>query len=193
MKLLIPLILFISLAFYSKGQVLPAGRSVDWHQSGNRYPFMTIADTVNISDFGAVADAATSNDSAFLNALNSLSGKAGIIFFPAGSYFFRKSICLPPGILVCGETASPPTLLFRLNAGDHLIKICGSFTADTSFLTKSVQKGESVIFVYNSKLFKKAITYSLPTTTVSLLLPAGLIAAQDRFAGLTALRLEPSA
>ena len=94
---------------------------------GNAYPWSSNIQwgtVVNVMDHGAVANGTTDNLSAFnaaASALASLGG--GVIYFPAGSYYFSNDLLLPSNVVIRG--ANP------LSGQDNALQ--SSFSLPTKF------------------------------------------------------------
>jgi hypothetical protein len=59
----------------------------------------------NITNYGGVADNSTDNVSAFNSAAAYISSQGGgVVYFPAGSYYFSNDLILPSGVVILGAT-----------------------------------------------------------------------------------------
>ena len=134
-------------------QVLSTSKSVDWTRAGYKGTFPDPYTIVDIQSFGGSGDGSTDNSSAFTNALNSLNGNPGVIYFPSGIYFFSQPLYLAQNVIIRGESNNSSTLRFNLNSENHLIIIAGSTTSDTALITSDVYKDSSRIEVNNPGLF----------------------------------------
>lgn len=110
-------------------QTIPIERTVNWAQAGLE-PGLVWSDNMRtITDYGGVADGVTSNNAAVQTAISSLNGQPGIIYFPAGNYFFNNTINLTNGVVLKGESATSSTLRFNLGgAMSDCIRFSGSQT-----------------------------------------------------------------
>lgn len=135
-------------AVYTKAQVLPASRAVDWSLSGYGGTLPNYTTIADITTYGGIGNGITSNDSAFAAAVNSLAGNNGVIYFPAGTYLFNATLNLRSGLIVRGSAADSTTLKFDLNGSNaHAINIAGNSTNTTALITNSAAKDSSVITI----------------------------------------------
>src|SRR5690349_87998 len=81
-------------------QVIPADRRTDWTLAGYRDTIPTYSNEVNITSFGGVGDGVTTNNTALQNAIASLNGGSGTIYFPSGNFRFTASITLRDSIVL---------------------------------------------------------------------------------------------
>ncbi|MFK7809489.1 MAG: T9SS type A sorting domain-containing protein [Saprospiraceae bacterium] len=150
---LLCLLMFVQ-NFSIQAQSLPSERSCDWSLAGFRGQIPTeFSTTLNIQYFGGIADGVTDNSSAFLLALESLVPNGGVIFFPAGTYFFGSQINLPDGVVIRGDGSDLTLLKFDLEGIDDLISVNGENTSLFSNLSEDVSKGEQSISVENASGF----------------------------------------
>ncbi len=130
------ILFFVTLYTSARAQVIPADRRVDWTVAGIEAGIELPITKRNVLDYGAVADGITSNNLAVQNAISSLSGQPGIIYFPAGNYFFNDAISLSDGIVLKGDDAVSSTLTFNLGGVyKNLIRMVGTATGTFTPLT----------------------------------------------------------
>ncbi len=55
--------------------------------------------------FGAVGDSSTDNHQAVLDAIASLEGRQGVVYFPEGDYMIFGSVTLPDSVIIRGESS----------------------------------------------------------------------------------------
>ena len=135
-------------------QVIPSARRTDWSLAGHRGAITVSANIIDITNFAGVGDGLTVNDVAIQNAIASLNGNAGIIYFPSGNYLFQSSIVLTDSIVLKGNSSDSTTLSFDLNGASDLIRINGFITNNFARFTASADKDSSFIVVDNSQLFQ---------------------------------------
>ena len=135
-------------------QVIPTARRTDWSLAGHRGPITVSVNIIDITNFAGVGDGLTVNDVAIQNAIASLNGNAGIIYFPSGNYLFQSSIVLTDSIVLKGNSSDSTTLSFDLNGASDLIRINGFITNNFARFTASADKDSSFIVVDNSQLFQ---------------------------------------
>ena len=120
------LVILISLAGLTASQTIPTERIYlnSWQHagiSGHSPPPDTI---LNVQDYGATGDGSTSDSAAVQNAIASLSGAPGVIYFPAGTYRLTSGISLPSGTVLRGQRSELSTLLFDVSG--HCITAAGT-------------------------------------------------------------------
>lgn len=123
-KIYVLLVFCISLFFQS--QTIPSYRKVDWKYAGLVGGIPTIQTFINcVTQFGAVGNGTTDNSTALNNAINSLGGNMGVIFFPPGAYFFGSTISVPSNVLIKGFGSDKTTFIFN-NGGNNCFNIIGT-------------------------------------------------------------------
>jgi len=147
-------VLFI-ISILSNAQVLSTARSVNWKLAGYQGTIPNYATIVNINNFGGDSTGTTSNNIAFANAVNSLSGANGVIYFPKGTYLFSSSINLPSGIILRGASSDSTTLKFNLGGGssNDAIIVNGSASATKTNLSSNALKDSLSINVVSTTGF----------------------------------------
>ena len=153
MKKLYLFIIISGICFSSFSQQLTAtfGGSpvkLDWQRAG--YPGDTVPSYPTVADittFGGDNTGILSNNVAFANAVSSLNGAKGVIYFPAGNYLFNNSVSLQSGLILRGAGSGNTTLTFNLGAGSgDLIIVQGSAGAGTP-VTAAVQQYSNQVTV----------------------------------------------
>ena len=134
---------------FSYAQVLPANRSVKWGLAGYRGSIPNYSTVVDIHTYGGVGNGVNANDSALLNAINSLSGANGVIYFSAGTYVFHSAVNLRSGLILRGTSSDSTTLKFDFGSGStsSAINIGGNSTTTTTVLTSNAIRDSSFIYV----------------------------------------------
>jgi hypothetical protein len=107
------LLLFISINIFS--QVIPIDRHPDWRVVPANFVFSEPATIVNVKEFGALGDGQTDDFDAITNAIASLSGKLGMVYFPSGNYLINSPLSVPDSTILQGNTSDSTTLAFDLN------------------------------------------------------------------------------
>ena len=156
MKKFYSLLLCIGISFSSFAQQLtptftPGSGTVklDWQHAG--FPGDTVPsypDIVNIMTYGANNTGATSTNTAFTNAVNSLNGANGVIYFPPGNYLFTATLFLRGGLILRGAGSGSTTLTFNLPGEGDLIRVTGTAGASTP-ITAAVQQYGNQVTVTN--------------------------------------------
>lgn len=158
MKRLFLLLVVSAIYIHSFAQQLTAafGASsvkLDWQRAG--FPGDTVLSyptIVDITAFGADNTGASSTNTAFTNAVNSLSGGNGVIYFPTGNYLFTNRITLRSGLILRGTGSANTILTFNLGATSaDLIFVQGSVGASTP-VTSDVQQYSNRVTVTNPNI-----------------------------------------
>jgi hypothetical protein len=93
-------------------QTIPANRVFDWYNAGHEGPIPDPSNVIDVTSFGAVGDSSTNNYTAIVNAINSLSGNAGVIYFPPGNYIIQSTVSLPDSVVIRGASSDSTHLVF---------------------------------------------------------------------------------
>ena len=112
-KILLTLIIFFNLKS-SFSQTIPSSMLVDWSYAGLQNDYVDTAAIADVTTFGATGNGVTNDYPAVLNAINSLGGHSGVVFFPAGNYLLNSSLNLPDSVVLKGAGADMTTLTFDL-------------------------------------------------------------------------------
>lgn len=152
-KFLFYCLLFVNA--FSFAQVIPLNRSVDWSLAGFKGVVPDYPSVVDISNFGGLGDGEGSNDTSFMNAVNSLSGANGVIYFPSGTFIFNSPINLRSGLILRGASSDSTTLKFDIGIGNSsdAINIKGNASNITALLTSNVNKDSSFVNVDDASGF----------------------------------------
>ena len=152
MKKFYALTLCIAICYFSFSQQLtptftPGNGSfkLSWQRAG--YPGDTVPSypiVVDITTFGANNTGATSTNTAFTNAVNSLNGANGVIYFPPGNYLFTATLHLRGGLILRGAGSGSTTLTFNHASEGDLIRVVGTVGASTPITTAVQQYGNQV-------------------------------------------------
>lgn len=135
----------------SFAQVIPATRYYDWTKAGfhGKEPDSTTL-SIRITALGAANDGSSPIDSFLHAAIDSLHGRLGVIYFPAGTYLVNNSLSLPDSVFLKGAGADSTTLIFDLGGApndaidvsrsqseilDPFTKILAGFHKNSSTLT----------------------------------------------------------
>ena len=135
-------------------QVIPSARRTDWSLAGHRGAITVSANIIDITNFAGVGDGLTVNDVAIQNAIASLNGNAGIIYFPSGNYLFQSSIVLNDSIVLKGNSSDSTTLSFDLSGASDLIRVNGSVSNTIARFIANADKDSSFIVLDNPQLFQ---------------------------------------
>ena len=152
-KLKIFLLLFF-LALQIQAQVIPDSLRVNWSASGYQSEIPQPSIIVDVTDFGAIGDSLTNNFQAIVDAINSLEGNFGVIFFPPGNFIINSPLSLPDSIILQGSTSDSTNLIFDLgNQPTNCINISKSQSTDFINIISGFYKGSSVLVVEDASQF----------------------------------------
>ncbi len=165
-KWFLPAFLLHQLVF---AQVIPADRRTDWSLAGYRDSIPVYTTIVDITAFGGVGDGVTSNNTALQNAIASLGGASGTIYFPTGNFRFNASFALRDSIILKGNSADSTMLSFNLSGNSDMIRIAGSISSSYATLAMDAVKDSSFLMVSNPSLFNAGDYIKISQNDSSLL------------------------
>lgn len=128
------LLQLVSIFCFSQS-LLPAGRTANWKDiSTLDIPVLTDTVRINMNDRGGDATGASDNSAILTSVIADLkaTGKAGIVFFDAGTYLFNKTIYLTDNIILKGTGSTTTTLRFIMGGTGDLISVNGSLDYSTT-------------------------------------------------------------
>jgi hypothetical protein len=134
-------------------QAISNSRTTDWSFVGYDGDIPSYETIKNILDYNGHADGSGFNDVALEDAITSLNGENGTIYFPAGTYVFTAPINLRSGLILKGAGASNTSLKFNFPGTDNLISVVGDTTDIVSNVTSSVLKNDSSLVVEDATFF----------------------------------------
>ncbi len=108
-------LLMTALCHFCNAQVIPPERQVDWSVALNSYNYRLPLKEVNVKDFGAIGDGVNDDQTAIAEAISSLNGELGYVYFPAGTYLLKNPISLPDSVILRGDGANVCELRFNFN------------------------------------------------------------------------------
>ena len=130
-------------------------QKTNWQEAGYRGTKPVFSQTVNVLNYGADNTGTTSSNTALLNAMAALNGQAGVVFFPAGTYFFNNNIVINrDSIVLRGAGYDSTELRFDLSGQlSNLIQVSGQQSIDTAVLTATAVRGTFTATVVNAAPF----------------------------------------
>ncbi|MBC8321091.1 MAG: T9SS type A sorting domain-containing protein [Bacteroidetes bacterium] len=136
------------------GQVIPEERRVDWESAILNINFYQPDIQVNVMDFGAIGDGITNDQPAVMNAISSLAGQAGYVYFPPGNYLIEEPIILPDSCILVGSGSDSSTLVFDMGENAvNCISISKTQTYDFVTITGGYYKDHNLITVADVSSF----------------------------------------
>ena len=151
------LLLFIAttiLNLTAISQVIPTDRSVDWSEFPQNIIIEQPVNQISVAEFGATGNGVTDDSQSIINAIESLNGSLGYVYFPSGTYLISQPLILDDSCILKGAGSDETTLLFDLNQNPiNCISI--SRTQNTEFveITGGLNKGNNLITVSNPESF----------------------------------------
>jgi hypothetical protein len=132
MRLSVTLILLI-VARIIQAQIIPPERQVNWSNALLSYEFQVPITEVNVMDFGAAGNGTSNDHPAVMNAIASLNGGLGYIYFPPGNYLLNNTITLPDSTILKGHSSDVSILQFNFSGtSQNCINMAG--TSDSVFV-----------------------------------------------------------
>jgi hypothetical protein len=153
MKNLIILVLTLY-GFPSLAQVIPAERQVNWSDALLSYQSEVPANEVNVMDFGATGNGTTNDYPAVLNAIASLNGSPGYVYFPPGNFLLNNTVSLPDSTILKGFSSDASVLKFDMGgAALDCIAMIGSPISVFVGIDTGYNKGNTWIITDSAFLF----------------------------------------
>jgi len=151
----IHLILFsLSLVTFTQAQTIPSNRQVDWSNAGVQSWYLDTTNVANVKNFGATGDGITNDYVSIINAINSLGGHSGIVFFPAGNYRINAGFSLPDSVTFKGEGAGLTTLIFNLGvSGGNCINVARGQSNSFVHVDSGYAKDSRLLYIANASGF----------------------------------------
>jgi hypothetical protein len=149
-------ILSIAFLLYStvNAQVINPSRTTDWYVAGHEGPIPSPVNFIDVTTFGAVGDSLTNNYTSIVNAINSLSGSSGVIYFPPGNYIIQSPLNLPDSVIIRGASSDSTHLIFNFNSAvGNSFNISGPGSSAFVNVLAGYAKGSSAIRVGNATGF----------------------------------------
>ncbi|MBL7806570.1 MAG: hypothetical protein JNN28_02080 [Saprospiraceae bacterium] len=123
---LLPILLLPCLIY---AQTVPAERKSDWNSSGLPSSAPVYPNLRNILDYGGKGDSLTPNEWPFSQAVASLNGQPGEIYFPAGTYLFKGPLNMRDSLILRGAGADQTRFYFDLgSSAQHCIRFAGQMS-----------------------------------------------------------------
>ncbi|MFZ4399451.1 MAG: glycosyl hydrolase family 28-related protein [Bacteroidales bacterium] len=142
---------FLSCSITVYAQVIPPGNIVEWEKAGCQYSFTEPQLIANVMSFGAVADGITDDRQSVVNAIASLNGHCGIVYFPSGTYMLQSGISLPDSVIIRG--AGSNSSFIKINSTGSCFGIYGLYTGIFTDIVSGFEKDSKKITVANASLF----------------------------------------
>ena len=147
MKKLIPLF-FIIQCFGLSAQIIDPARTTNWSRAGYEGTIPNPANVIDVTSFGAIGDSLTDNHAFIVNAMNSLNGEQGVLYFPAGNYLIQSSITLNDSVVLRGASADSTHLIFDLSGVvGNCINTIGSVNSSFVHVLSGFNKNNSFVVV----------------------------------------------
>ncbi len=148
MKKLKLLLLLFLLTLHVQAQIIPDSLRVNWSATGYQGEIPEPDIIIDVTDFGAIGDSLTDNYQAISDAINSLEGNLGVVFFPSGNFIINSPLTLPDSIILRGSTSDSTNLIFDLgNQAINCINITKSQSANFTNIISGFNKGSTQFVV----------------------------------------------
>lgn len=145
------IVMMLSMVYIASAQLIPASRRADWTSAGRQSALPSASLWKDIMAFGGNKTGTADNTAAINNAIASLSGATGVVYFPAGTYLFNSSINVPSNVIIKG--ASSDSTVFNFNLGGSVVNsfnVTGSASSSSIAVTSSVTKGTTSLTLANA-------------------------------------------
>lgn len=136
-------------------QVIPEELTVNWNDIANNIEINQPTIQLNVMDYGAKGDGITNDHQAISDAISSLDGAYGYIYFPSGNYLLELPLSIPDSCVLKGDGSKNTTLLFDLDGvATNCISISKSQNTEFTDIIGGLTKGSTIIEVQNPDLFE---------------------------------------
>ena len=130
------------------GQVIPEERRVNWATTVQHIELYQPEFQLNVIDFGATGDGITNDQPAIMDAILSLNGQLGYVYFPPGNYLIEDPIVLNDSCILKGAGSDLSILTFDMGENPiNCISISKNQTTDFVNITGGLNKGNNLIIV----------------------------------------------
>jgi len=148
------LFLFLFLNLRSSAQTIPINRLIDWSVAGYPDSFPQPSLVLDVMDFGASGNGITDDAQAIRDAIDSLHGNQGVVYFPPGQYLIGSMIDLPDSVVLRGATSDSTHIIFNFNGNvGNGFNIGGSESGVFTNITSGAFRGSNQVIVDDSTLF----------------------------------------
>jgi hypothetical protein len=138
------------MALPADAQTIPADRRTDWTKAGLQDTVPLYTTVVDIMNHGGDNTGTTANDAALQTAITALNGKAGIIYFPTGTYKFNQTVAMRDSLVLKGN-GSGSKLIFDLGHNlTNMFNFHGSTNSTTWDVTQALAKDDNTIALNNT-------------------------------------------
>jgi hypothetical protein len=135
-------------------QIIPDSLRTDWSYAGVQSFYVDTSNVANVMNFGATGNGITNDYTAIVNAINSLSGNSGIVYFPPGNYLVGSTLSVPDSVTLKGAGADATTLTFDFGGvSGNCINLWQGQTNTFMTVTGGYAKGSYKLTVANSASF----------------------------------------
>ena len=154
MKRLLVITSLVLLIIRLAGQVIPDDRLVDWESAIQNINIQQPEIQINVMNFGATGNGIDNDQPAIMDAILSLDGQLGYVYFPPGEYLIEDPIILTDSCILKGAGSNLSTLIFDLGGNtDNCISISKSQTNSFVAITDGFNKYNNLITVANINSF----------------------------------------
>ena len=136
------------------GQTIPAFRISGWNNAGYGNPAPSPPVMLDVTQFGATGNGVTDDAAAVLDAIDSLHGMHGVIYFPPGDYLIGTTLDLPDSVIIRGATADSTHIIFNLSGAiGNGFQIAGSESGVFTSVIAGADRGSNYIVVADPSAF----------------------------------------
>ncbi len=153
MRLHLLFFLLISVA-NSFAQTIPPTLTADWSKAGYPDSFPNPSLVFDITNFGGNGNGVFDNATALNDAIDSLHGSRGVIYFPTGNYIIGSTIDLPDSVIIRGLSSDSTHLIFNLNGSvGNGFNITGGASGVFASVLSMAVRGSTAIVVDDPSSF----------------------------------------
>ncbi|MDN5204766.1 glycosyl hydrolase family 28-related protein [Fulvivirgaceae bacterium BMA10] len=126
---------------------------MNWQLAGLRNTPPKNYQVINIKDFGVENNGRKDVSPALKEAIESLEGRSGIVYFPKGIYYFESTIHLSDSVVLKGSSSQKTLLRFNFGGGGNAINAQGT-TEESVRIIGDIKIGSDFVNVENTTVFK---------------------------------------
>lgn len=140
---------------FSQAQTIPSNQRVDWSKASLTSQVFESSNIVDVKSSGAKGDGITDDYPAIMDALNSLNGSHGVLYFPSGIYLLKSGLVLHDSLTITGQSPESSVLKFNLGTGaDHCFQISKSQQTSFSSIIGGYLKDSYKVTISDTAIFK---------------------------------------
>lgn len=140
-------------SFSVSAQTIPEERLVDWSVVGHVGAFIEPSNIIDFIEAGGIPNGLDTNDEIIQEIISNNTDTETTILFPEGNYLFNQQLSLPSNFIIKGYDLSTTKLLFDVETADDAIRVRGTHTTDSLFVSNTALKDQDYVVVSDSISF----------------------------------------